>query len=283
MAKPDITIIGPGNVGTAFLRAVSDNGYKVRSVFSRKSAAHLKTQFPEIFFGEGLPDKNNIGEMVFIAVSDDAISDVARRISKSDESLSGKKFVHFSGAFSSEILFPLKEKGAATASFHPIKSITAETKDLSNIWFDMDGDEELLNELEILAEDLGSETLRINPEHKTLLHASAVFASNYLVVLTKMMTELTEEAGIPEKDALQAFLPLINGTVSNLEQLGVENSLTGPILRGDVETIKQHLESLKKFPELHSVYKKLGLQAVEIAIGKKGETEAYQQIKKLLS
>jgi predicted short-subunit dehydrogenase-like oxidoreductase (DUF2520 family) len=150
-------------------------------------------------------------------------------------------------------------------------------------WFDIEGDNEALSALEGLAKDLEAKTFRVKAEAKPLLHASAVVASNYLVVLGDMVARISAEANIPESTALKALKPLMENTLDNITGLGVTEALTGPIARGDVETVKQHLQSLNNVPEILFLYKTLGVEAVKIAIRKSGDSQSLQEIKQLLS
>ena len=104
---------------------------------------------------------------------------------------------------------------------------------------------------------------------KVLYHASAVIASNYLVTLLNLASGLWSHLGISQDEGLKALLPLVRGTVENLEAVGLPNALTGPIARGDVGTVKRHLAALADVaPEILSVYKELARHAIPIALEK---------------
>ena len=280
-----ITIIGLGNVGTALLNVFSANDFNVVSVFNRSEIDRkLIKRYPDIIFQKGLPKEGKeLGKLIFLTVSDDAIPSLAKSLSDKLESFSGKEIVHCSGTHSSKVLDTLADRGALTASFHPMKAITTKTNSLENTWFDLEGDEKLLQKLEILAADLDAHTFRVEPEAKPLLHASAVVASNYLVVLADLVSKIAALADIPEDQALKAISPLMQNTLDNITDLGVSEALTGPIVRGDIKTIQQHLQSLQKAPDILSLYKRLGLEAVNIAISKQGSSASYEEIRKLLS
>ena len=104
---------------------------------------------------------------------------------------------------------------------------------------------------------------------KVLYHAAAVFACNYLVTLVKLATDLWQTFGISQAQATKALMPLLRGTLSNIENVGLPNCLTGPIARGDLGTITRHLKALEEAnPSLLEIYKELGLQTVPIALAK---------------
>lgn len=268
-----------------FLEVLSEKNFEITSVFNRSEIeSSIQSKYPKTIFQTGLPEKNDpLGDLIFLTVSDDAISEISTQLSRKINGFDGKSIVHCSGTHSSKVLEPFQEKGATVASFHPIKAITNKTSSLRNIWFDMEGDELLLIRLEELAELLGAKSFRVEPEAKPFLHASAVVASNYLVVLADLVTKISAKGNIPEDIAIKALSPLMENTLSNIKELGVTDALTGPIARGDVQTIEKHLQSLDAEPGLSELYKKLGAEAVKIAVRKNGSSPSLEKIRKLLS
>ena len=111
--------------------------------------------------------------------------------------------------------------------------------------------------------------IKLKAEDKVAYHAAAVFACNYLVTLVKMATDLWQTFSIPPDQATKALLPLMRGTLHNIETIGIPQCLTGPIARGDTGTVKKHLDALqKKAPALLFPYKELGLQTIPVALAK---------------
>ncbi len=285
MEKPRITIIGLGNVGSALLNVLTTSGYEVLSVFNRSEIdPELIKNFPDTYFGKGLPAKETkTGELIFLTVSDDAIESIATSLSQRFTDLVNKSVIHCSGAYASEVLSPLSKAGASIASFHPMKAITPETTSFENTWFDVEGDESAILSLKKLADAIKAHVFRVEPKAKPLLHASAVVASNYLVVLAELVSKISALGDVPAETALLAITPLMENTLQNVKDMGVTNALTGPIARGDLKTVKQHIDSLENAPELLSLYKTLGIEAVKIAVRKNGETDSLEEIRKLLS
>ena len=104
----------------------------------------------------------------------------------------------------------------------------------------------------------------VKTDGKMLYHASAVVASNYLVTLLGLAFKLIGKAGIADRDAYTVLKPLIMGTLGNVENVGIPAALTGPISRGDVQTVAQHLDEMKsKSPELMFLYRALGLHTID--------------------
>lgn len=286
MRENKISIIGLGKVGTAWLKVLTDNGYKVVSVFNRSEVpGKIQNQYPKVEFYKTLPSKESLlGDFLILAVSDDAIQEVANNLVNIIPSFDHLKVIHCSGTHSSGVLAPLEDKGALTASFHPLNSITTAINSFEGIWFDMEGAKDLLNFLEDMAESLNAHTFIVQPEAKPYLHASAVVASNYLVVLADLVTKISSMGNVKEDVILKAITPLMENTLQNVNKQGVTAALTGPISRGDISTIRKHLEILENEPELSFLYKILGRRAVTIAEsnGDSPKNE-LKNIKKILS
>jgi predicted short-subunit dehydrogenase-like oxidoreductase (DUF2520 family) len=114
----------------------------------------------------------------------------------------------------------------------------------------------------------------LRAEDRALYHASAVLASNYVVTLLKLASDLWLRFGYDRATALQALLPLLRGAVVNLETLGLPAALTGPVARGDVESVRRHIEALAQAaPELLGVYTTLGNETVPVALAGSGLDE----------
>jgi predicted short-subunit dehydrogenase-like oxidoreductase (DUF2520 family) len=221
--------------------------------------------------------------MVFITTPDDAIAQVCSQVRWHE----GQSVLHCSGAHSVDILEPAKEHGAAVGSFHPLQTfagVDQAIKNLSGSTFALEAEEPLLSTLKDLVSLLNGSWVELKPGDKVLYHAAAVFACNYLVTLVKLALDLWQDFGVSSKEATKALLPLLRGTISNIDNVGLPNCLTGPIARGDLGTIEKHLSALEvRRPSLISVYKELGLQTVPIALAKgKVDEQRAEEMTRLL-
>lgn len=246
MKLPIISIIGPGRLGNALKSALSKAGYEVARVFGKD----------ESFSG--------FGDLIFITTPDSEIRKVASQIVASEQNLNEKVIVHCSGVLASSVLDELRREGANIACFHPLMAVSPETESFQNIYFDIEGDETVIPLLEELAKTIGAKSIRVSPKEKELLHVSAVLASNYLVTLADLSLRISASANIPERTLMDAFLPLMNSSLGNLSKLSPTEALTGPIARGDIQTVQKHLKLLENKPELLEIYKKLGLLTLEL-------------------
>jgi predicted short-subunit dehydrogenase-like oxidoreductase (DUF2520 family) len=156
--------------------------------------------------------------------------------------------------------------------FHPLQTFAGIKEAIENIpgsTFAIEAEEPLKTTLKKMATTLDGKSIELKAEDKVAYHAAAVVACNYLVTLVKLATDLWQTFSIPSEQAIKALLPLIRGTLHNIETIGIPNCLTGPIARGDTGTIDKHLKTLEeKAPDLLSAYKELGRQTVPVALAK---------------
>ena len=207
-------------------------------------------------------------EMVFITTPDDAIAGVVAQIKWHP----GHSVVHCSGAGSLDILEPATKAGARAGAFHPLQTLANISHAIENIpgsTFALEAEGQLLSTLKEMAAALKGHWIELKPGDKVIYHAAAVLACNYMVTLVKLATDLWQTFGASTPEATQALLPLLRGTVNNLDNVGLPNCLTGPIARGDLGTIAKHLEALEeRTPVLLSTYRELGRQTIPIALAK---------------
>jgi len=282
---PMIGFIGAGITGTALAVRLAQHGYQVIAVSSRSlsSAKKLAGRISSCQAYNEPQEVADTAQLVFITTPDDAIPEVAAKVKWHKE----QSVVHCSGAHSIDILEPAKQRGANTGCFHPLQTFAGIDQAIENIpgsTFAIEAEEPLLGILKEMATTLEGDWVILKAGDKVLYHAAAVFACNYLVTLVKVATDLWQTFQIPPAQAIKALMPLLRGTLSNIENVGLPNCLTGPIDRGDMGTISRHLESLEKqAPPLLSIYKELGRQTIPIALGKgKIDLQRAEELKTLL-
>jgi len=262
--------IGAGTVGTALAVRLSSKGYPVVAVSSRSqtSARNLASEITGCQAVSGNQHVAEAAELIFITTPDDAIPSVAAEI----QWHSGQNVVHCSGADSTDILEPAKKSGANVGAFHPLQTFASVRDAIENIsgsTFALEAQEPLLNTLKEMATALDGFWVELRASDKVLYHAAAVIACNYMVTLVKLATDLWQTFSIPPQQATRALLPLLQGTINNINNVGIPRCLTGPIARGDTGTITKHLNALQKVaPTLLPTYRELGLQTIPIALAK---------------
>jgi len=271
--------IGAGTVGTALAVRLNGKGYPVAAVSSRSrtSAENLARAVDgcrAFDNNQGVADQ---AELVFITTPDDAIAPVVSQIRWHP----GQSVVHCSGADSTDILQPARESGAKVGVFHPLQTLASAQQAMENIpgsTFALEAEEPLLNTLKDMATALDGHWVELKASDKVLYHAAAVIACNYMITLVKLATDLWQTFDMPTPKATKALLPLLRGTLNNIDTVGIPQCLTGPIARGDIGTINKHIDALQQTaPHLLPTYRELGRQTIPIALAKGRINESQAQ------
>ncbi len=270
MEKVKVTIIGTGALGSTLALALSKNDIAVYSLYnrSRRSLPSLANQVAPKFIGTFPQNLEEIGNVIFITASDAQINRMSEKLALISDDFSGKTVAHCSGTKTTDCLSVLKTKGGSVASFHPVQTFTRKSKadDFQGIYFDIAGDEEAKEVLNKIAEALGAQTVEIEKNSKPFLHAAGVMASNYLLTLLNIATEIAEIGGIEKNQAQKMLVPLSRKTLENAGAgKEISEALSGPAARGDSETVEKHIHLLSQNPELQKLYKKLGVQTLKLA------------------
>lgn len=282
---PTVNLIGPGRLGRTLGRLIAQS-----SAF-QLLGIHGPEQLDEAlaFIGGGIPHENlntlPPADIWLLGVPDGAISEVAIALAKHGIVAAGSVVAHCSGAASAELLAPLRQQGALTASLHPVYSFADPARAVAGFAGTpcaLEGDATACARLEPLVAAVGGHPFRLNPGSKAAYHAALCVASNYLVTLAGLAEDCAALAGL---DSAQAR-PLINGlmqqTLSNIACLGPQAALTGPIVRGDQQTVASHLSALAKQPALLPPYQALG-RATLLLAQEQLPDHARQALYKLLS
>ena len=267
-SKLKIGFIGAGTAAKTLAVALKHKGYDVAAVSSRslRSAQKLAGLIDGCRALADNQQAADAADIIFITTPDDVIASAAAGVRWQ----AGQSAVHCSGADSTDSLAAAKEAGADVGVFHPLQTLASlRQENLLGITYAIEAGEPLLSILKQMAADLGGNSIEIKPQDKVLYHAAAVFACNYLITLVKTATDLWQGFGIPQEQAIRALLPLMKGTINNIENIGIPQCLTGPIARGDAGTIRKHLKALRAAsPELIPTYCELGLKTIPIALAK---------------
>ena len=272
-------IIGTGMVGTAIGFLLKKAGYKISAIADKSPAAlkRARSYIEGVIFckSQEAVDK---ADYILITTPDDKISSTCREIAL-NPSIKNKFVYHMSGACDLDILDSARKAGATVGSIHPLQSFSSIDQAIQNIpgsYFAITADDKAQVPAKIIVCNLGGIPFLISSGQKPLYHAAACIASNYLVSLMNTVESIYQAIGMNEKDAKKAYLPLVYGSLKNIEKSDSVSSLTGPIARGDLGTIKKHTAAISKnLPQFSSLYSSLGLITVKVA-QKKGTLNARQ-------
>ncbi|MGB6247915.1 MAG: DUF2520 domain-containing protein [Terriglobales bacterium] len=170
---------------------------------------------------------------------------------------------HSSGALLSRELNPLRKAGVAVASVHPLMTFVAGAHpSLAGVPFAIEGDEKARRVARQIVRELGGESFAVPAAYKAAYHAWATLTSPLLLAFLVTLEEAARAAGLTREDARRKSLPIIRQTLANYARLGPARSFSGPLIRGDVETMTKHLAVLRKHPGTRDVYVALARAAL---------------------
>ena len=275
---PRLNIIGAGKLGRTLARLFSDAGLVTIGDIYNRNTEHSRSA--QVFIGAGrvithLEQLSNApAQLWMLATPDDAIRGCAKQLAElTGISWQKTTVFHSSGLKTSAELSALKKIGSSIASAHPAHSFASPERSLTSFASTvctLEGDEQAITALDSLLSAIGGQTTTISPEAKPLYHAATVMASNYLIALLGASEALLEKAGIEKTLASAILSPLMRQSLENGLTEGVIKALTGPIARGDINTLRAHLNAIEqRAPDLRSTYTSMGTQALKLAQQKK--------------
>lgn len=252
--------VGAGRVGRGLSLALSRAGYAIAGVASRKRGD-----------AQSVVDSSDV---VFLTVPDDAIAAVCQGLSwRSDKSV-----VHCSGAAELSVLEAARRSGAQVGGFHPLQMFAdpeVAARGLAGCVIAVEAPEPLAATLKAMVSALGARLLVVPPGGRAAYHAGAHYAAAFVCTLLAEGTEIWRRIGIAPEDALAALLPLLRGATDAVAHSGPARAMAGAIARGDVQTVKRHLDALERLgPELRELYCALGSRAVPLALAAGGIDDA---------
>lgn len=269
----NVALIGTGRLGSSLARALPPGLFTIAALYDKDTPA---ARLCRRRLGRGRVVTSASGaaalaDLVLICVPDGAVAAVAAALAQAPLRWEKKIVLHTSGALSSRELAPLKRAGAAVGSVHPAQSFAGLNMSPSRfrgVSFAVEGDPEAAAAGKRLARSVGGRPFAVKPGDKALYHAACSLASNMFVALFDSACSVLESIGLEPPEAARVLLPLVEGTVENLKSLDRAGALTGPIARGDEETVRLHLIGLRGRRKTDDVYRRLGVLALELAEAK---------------
>ena len=260
-------IIGPGHVGRGLFRAFRASGVEVVGLHGKRPSGVATST-------GALPKELASANVVVVCVRDPQLDETIEEViaaSRDGRVARGTVILHTSAIAEPAGLQTLNESGFPGGTFHPLvpfrdPEVAAEL--LRKGWVGIDGENGARSTSRRLAGHIGARTLDIPPGRKPAYHAAAVISSNFPVVLASVAGHLLHDIGVPDSSAYQAVESLMSGALANMKQSLPDDALTGPIVRGDTETVGKHLRALQGHGAASEVYRALSAAAVEIARGR---------------
>jgi predicted short-subunit dehydrogenase-like oxidoreductase (DUF2520 family) len=263
-----VGIAGTGQIARAMGYLLRRSGLPIHAVAGRSPASTADAaRFMGAENAVSIEELPGYARHLLIAVSDDAIPQVASGLAVGG--LRDAIVLHTSGAAGPQALATLLAAGNSIGVLHPLQTVPSAERGieaLSGATYAFAGDDRATAWARDLIARLGGKALAVDPKRWGLYHAAAVMACNYQVTLVDAALELMEIAGIERGLALGALAPILRAATENILSAGPERALTGPIRRGDIGTLRAHLEAIEAaLPETKRLYVTAGLRTIPIA------------------
>lgn len=240
-----IGVIGAGRVGAVIAAALQAAGHRISAVGGESAAS--RTRIETLLPGVAVDKPTAVAksaDVLLLTVPDDALENVVRMLVASGAIRPGQSVVHTSGRHGLAVLAPAAEIGAHVVAMHPAMTFTGTDVDLDRLAgcaFGVTAEPAERGLAEHLVADLGGRVIWIDEAHRTLYHAALAHGANHLVTLVAQSMELLRAAG--STDPAATLRPLLTAALDNTLAYG-DAALTGPIVRGDVETVRAHVTDL---------------------------------------
>ena len=279
-----VLIVGAGQVGRGLFRAFRAAGIEVLGLHGRRASAWVTSSGA---LPPAISDANTIVLSVRDNQIDDAVAELVNSMGRGARAAvaPGTVVLHTSGGAEPELIPRLPEFGLNGGTFHPMIPFANPDRApelLRNAWIGIDGDDQARATSRRLAGHIGARTIEIPPGGKSTYHAAAVISSNFPIVLAAIAADLLVSLGIAERSAQQAVHGLMEGAVSNLTDHSPIEALTGPVVRGETETVLRHLAALRGHNDARAVYKRLSLAALALAAQRGTDPAALDAMQRAL-
>jgi predicted short-subunit dehydrogenase-like oxidoreductase (DUF2520 family) len=270
-----IALIGSGNLGQALGPALRSAGYRITTVAGRNNAESMKRASAlakklgatAIRLEEASPE----ADIIWLCHTDDALADTARKLARKP-GWKDKIVLHSSGALSSDVLEPLRLAGAHTGSLHPMMTfVPGTTPKMKDVPFAVEGNRETVKAAREIAARLGAKVFTIRKSNKVLYHALGSFSSPMIVATLVTAERVGRGAGLSRSQTRAIIGPILQQTLCNYRKRGPAAAFSGPIKRGDLETVREHLQQLARVPEAREVYRALVRSALRDLPAKNAE------------
>jgi predicted short-subunit dehydrogenase-like oxidoreductase (DUF2520 family) len=263
---PQVAIVGAGSLATSLALALRESGYTITEIISRNSPGSRRTarQLAAKVGASAVVAQTAILEasLLWFCVPDREIRSASASLSVRARSKVRCAF-HSSGALTSRELDPLRKTGIAVASVHPLMTfVPGSQPSVVGAPFAVEGDGAATRIARRIVRDLGGESFTLPTARKAAYHAWATLTSPLFLAFLVTLEDAARAAGLTREDSRRKSLPIIRQTLENYSRLGPRHSFSGPIIRGDVETVAKHLAVLRKHPDERAVYVALARSAL---------------------
>jgi predicted short-subunit dehydrogenase-like oxidoreductase (DUF2520 family) len=248
-ARLAVGVIGAGRAGTALGTALARAGHVVvaASAVSQASVRRARAAFPAAVIADPGQVLGQV-DLALLTVPDDVLAGLVEGLAATGAPVEGRMLVHASGRHGLAVLEPAARRGALPLALHPVMTFTGRPDDvdrLAGTCFGVTAPEVLRTAAEALVIEMGGEPVFIAEEHRDLYHAALASSANHLITLVAQAADLLRAAGVADPARLLA--PLLSAALDNALRFG-DAGLTGPVARGDAETVAAHVAAIDAEP-----------------------------------
>ncbi|WP_062430223.1 Rossmann-like and DUF2520 domain-containing protein [Herbidospora daliensis] len=243
-ARLSVGVLGAGRVGSVLGAALAQAGHRVVAASGVSDASQRRAHD---LLGVDLSRPDEVmrkAELILLTVPDDVLPGLVSGLAATGADLRGKLLMHASGAYGLGVLQPATDVGALPLALHPVMTFTGRGDDfgrLNGCTFGVTAPEQLRPVAEALVIEMGGEPVWINDRDRPLYHAAVAGAANHMVTLIAESQDLLSRIGVEHPGRMLG--PLLGAALDNVLRLGI-NGLTGPVVRGDAETVRKHVDAL---------------------------------------
>ncbi|MBN2344426.1 MAG: DUF2520 domain-containing protein [Deltaproteobacteria bacterium] len=269
-----VFVVGCGAVGTSLASALHKAGRDIIGIYDTdarqagESAKIVGTQG----FGGALPEMVKDADTVVVTTPDSVIEKVVSLVEAEELYSVGQVWIHCSGHLTSAVFAPIANKVKGVATMHPAFVFPPKqcTVIPEGVFFAVGGNDAGLKKVREHAALLKGKIIEVPPEKRPAYHAAMVMASNYMVTQLSCARNILMSAGIDESSIEPMLFSLAGSALEKARTLGISHSLSGPVRRGDVSVVKDHLDALKENSLALGLYVAAGKEAVALAAGEPG-------------
>ena len=275
---PRIAILGAGRAGSALFHNLSECGHAPLSLWTRSTSTADSAR------AEGFPATSGAlpslvdAELIFLAVSDPAVTGLAEEIAATRSLAPGAIVAHLAGALDLGAMAPLSRLGIAIGSFHPLVSIATRRHSFEGTAIAVDASSPNAEAaLAAAVTTVGGRVIRPRGD-RARYHAAAAVAGNFPQILLEAAIRLLLGCGLTRDEARAALGPLLVSAARNAAELGPAAGLTGPVARGDVEIVRKHLAAITDAQPVEDLYRASTALAIELAASRGVDVTALRML-----
>lgn len=266
LTRPALALIGPGRAGTVLTRAWQRAGYPLVAVAARGPDSVARAH--DLLGGEEPTTPEQAAEqaaVVLLGVADDDIAALTARLLRAGSLHAGQCLVHLSGRYGIGVLHAAQAIGVIPLALHPIMTFTGTSVDLGRLSgtpFGVTAPEQHRPIAETLVVEAGGQPVWIDEQARPAYHAALTVAANHTATLLRASAALLTESGVTDPAALLG--PVVRASCDNALARGAP-AMTGPVPRGDLTTLTEHLDTLSASPPVLAAYRAVALLTTEHA------------------